>query len=211
MPGTIVSRGDRVSLRTAEPEDAAFLQRGYTDPEIRYPMGNPVQNQPDIREGIEENGDDGERFVATLDGEDAGPGDPDEADVERVGCVSVDDVSWRRPDLGYWLAPEYHGEGYGREAVSLLVDFVFRTYEHPAVGAVAYEFNEASRGLLESLGFEEEGVTHSGNSAEAHPFRGGSKRVSSERQTTDYGRTDSQHHSKSLIRSSYYCEVWRGR
>lgn len=78
-------------------------------------------------------------------------------DVRRQ--VSVDDVSWRRPDLGYWLVPEHHGEGYGTETVSLLVDFCFRTYEHPAVGAVAYEFNAASRDLLESLGFAEEGVT----------------------------------------------------
>ncbi|GEM_PF-919864 len=55
------------------------------------------------------------------------------------------------------LAPEFHGEGYGTEAVALLVDYTFVTYDHPAAGAIAYEFNGASRGLLESLGFEEEG------------------------------------------------------
>jgi len=32
---------------------------------------------------------------------------------------------------------------------------------------------------------------HSGSSAEAHPFRGGRKRVRSERQTTNYDRADS--------------------
>jgi RimJ/RimL family protein N-acetyltransferase len=35
---------------------------------------------------------------------------------------------------------------------------VFRTYDYPAVDAVAHDFNEASRGLLGSLGFEEEGT-----------------------------------------------------
>jgi len=41
--------------------------------------------------------------------------------------------------------------------VALLVDYTFVIYDHPAAGAVAYDFNDASRGLLESLGFEEEG------------------------------------------------------
>jgi RimJ/RimL family protein N-acetyltransferase len=52
---------------------------------------------------------------------------------------------------------ECHGEGYGSEAVSLAVDYCFRTYAHPAVGAGAFAFNDASRALLESLGFTEEG------------------------------------------------------
>jgi len=34
-------------------------------------------------------------------------------------------------------------------------------------------------------------LTHSGNSAETHPFRGGRKRVRSVKQTTDYNRADS--------------------
>ncbi|HMB50636.1 MAG TPA: GNAT family protein, partial [Natronoarchaeum rubrum] len=43
------------------------------------------------------------------------------------------------------------------EALSLVVDYLFRTYDAPAVGAGVFAFNDASRGLLESLGFEEEG------------------------------------------------------
>ena len=48
---------------------------------------------------------------------------------------------------------------HATEAISLVVDYMFRTHEHPAVGAGAYEFNDTSRGLLESLGFKEEGQT----------------------------------------------------
>ncbi|MFB6235390.1 MAG: GNAT family N-acetyltransferase [Halopenitus sp.] len=154
MPGPRVTRGERVSLRTLEVEDVPFHQRGCTNPEIRYPIGNPVRNQEqfDIAE------DDGsDNFVVCLDGDDAGPGDPALDQVQRIGMVHVDDVDWRRPDLAYWIAPEFQGDGYGAEAVELLIDYVFRTYAHPAVGAVAYDFNDASRGLLESLGFSEEG------------------------------------------------------
>lgn len=152
MPGARITQGDRVALRTVEEDDVPFLQRGCTNPETRYPLGTPVQNQ----EQLELAGDEKDQFLVCLD--DAGPGQPAESeDVRRLGVVSVEDMSWRRPELGYWLVPEVHGEGYGKEAVGLVVDYVFRTYAHPAVGAVAYEFNEASRGLLESLGFEEEG------------------------------------------------------
>lgn len=77
--------------------------------------------------------------------------------MRRIGVVSVEDADWKRPELGYWLVPEVHGEGYGTEAVALVVEYVFRSYETPAIGAGAFDFNDASQGLLESLGFSEEG------------------------------------------------------
>ena len=42
-------------------------------------------------------------------------------------------------------------------AVALVVEYVFRQYDTPAIGAGAYDYNDPSRGLLESLGFVEEG------------------------------------------------------
>ncbi|NHN48458.1 GNAT family N-acetyltransferase [Halostella sp. JP-L12] len=169
MPGARVASGERVTLRTAEQEDVPFLQRGCTDPEIRYPLGTPVRNQEEIEIWDDDAGSD--RFIVCLDGDETGPGQPDEvvefgespddhaedAAVRRIGMVAVQDADYKRPELGYWLVPEVHGEGYGTEAVSLLVDYAFRTYDAPAVGAGAFGFNDASRGLLESLGFAEEG------------------------------------------------------
>lgn len=155
MPGARVASGRRVALRTIECEDVDFLQRGYANPEIRYPIGNPIRN----REAVEppDSEEPGDSFLVCQDNEDAGPGSSDDGDVRRLGTVTVDDVDYRRPELAYWLAPEVHGQGYGSEAVSLAIDHVFRSYDHPAVGAQAYAFNDASRGLLSSLGFEEEG------------------------------------------------------
>lgn len=156
MPGSRIAIDGDVTLRSAEEEDLAFLQRAFTNPDIRYPLGSPLRTRKDLKE---RHGD-GEtpEFLVCLD--DAGPGTPEEEEVERIGAVSVDDVDWRRPELGYWLKPEVHGQGHGKAAVSLVIDYVFRMHDHPAIGAGAYEFNEASRGLLESLGFEEEGRTH---------------------------------------------------
>jgi RimJ/RimL family protein N-acetyltransferase len=87
------------------------------------------------------------------------PGKPDEDEVRRIGAISVEDADWRRPELGYWLVPEVHGERYGTEAVALVVEYVFRVYDHLAVGTGVYDFNGASQNLLESPGFTEEGRT----------------------------------------------------
>lgn len=153
MPGPRVRTGERVTLRTVEREDVPFLQRGCTNPEIRRPMGSRVLDREGFEEHLEES--DADRFLVCLD--DAGPGRSDEGDVERIGAATVEDADWKRPEITYWLVPDVRGRGYGREAVSLVVDYAFRTYDAPAVGAGVYAFNDASRGLLESLGFAEEG------------------------------------------------------
>ena len=153
MPGARVQRGERVTLRTVEQKDVPFIQRGGANPEIRYPVGNPVMTRARCEELLE---DDADRFLVCTD-DDAGPGQPAEENVRRLGSAVVEDMDWKRPEIAYWLVPEVHGEGYGKEAIALVVDYAFRTYDAPAIGAEAYDFNDASRGLLESLGFAEEG------------------------------------------------------
>ncbi|WP_459191369.1 GNAT family N-acetyltransferase [Halosimplex sp. J119] len=154
MPGPRIASGDRVTLRSVEQEDVPFLQRASANPEIRHPLGSYLRNQ-EAMDVSEEQGTD--RFLVCLDNEDAGPGQPDEDETRRIGAVNVEEMHYRRPELGYWLIPEVHGQGYGKEAVGLVIDYVFRSYDKPAVGAGAFDHNDASRGLLESLGFVEEG------------------------------------------------------
>ena len=93
------------------------------------------------------------------------PGDPGD-DVARLGKVDVSDADWRRPELGYWIAPEHQGEGYGTEAAGLLVDFGFRQRGFHRIEARVFEFNDASQSLLESLGFTLEGTHREGHYVE---------------------------------------------
>jgi hypothetical protein len=55
MPGARVASGERVTLRTAEEEDAAFLQRAHANPELRYPLGWDVKSRDEIAADIEDN------------------------------------------------------------------------------------------------------------------------------------------------------------
>ena len=150
MPGARITEGERITLRTLEKEDLPFLQWAYANPEIRYPLGTPLKNLDQLETWTEDEGTD--QFLVYLDGK-----DEDDEDTRPIGAVFVEDASWRRPELVYWLIPDVQGNGYGKEAVSHVIDYVFRVYDTPAVGAGAYAFNDASRGLLESFGFEEEG------------------------------------------------------
>ena len=169
MPGARITSGERVTFRTVESEDIPFLQRGSANPEIRYSLGTPLRNQEQF-DVSDETGTD--RFLVCLEADGTGPGQPDAdsvtppapraddqavGDVTRIGVMNVMDADWKRPELGYWLVPEVHGNGYGKESVSLVIEYIFREYDTPAVGAEAFEFNDASRGLLKSLGVTEEG------------------------------------------------------
>ena len=162
MPGPRVTAGDRVTLRTAEREDLPFLQRGATEPAVRYPLGSAVRTRDELERRYGEEHE-GLELLACLDGPDPGSnpetveGDPGSGETRPIGAVVVEGVDWKRPELSYWLAPDVHGEGYGRDAVAAAVDLTFRTRAVPAVEAGVYAFNDASRGLLESLGFVEEG------------------------------------------------------
>lgn len=153
MPGIRVTSGERVALRTCEEEDIQFRQRSV-EPEIRRLLGNPVRTQEQLSNLSKEGTD---RFIVSLEETKTTPSQTDENNVEPIGLIRISDTNYKRPELGYWLVPEVHREGYGKESVSLVIDYVFDEYGTPAVGAKTFDFNDASRGLLESLGFREEG------------------------------------------------------
>lgn len=155
MPGARVTSGTDITLRTVEREDAQFLQRAYAAPELRRPLGRRVRNVSEVenRIGRRAEDDDYRSFLVCLD---EGRSEGTDDGSTPVGVVLARRVT-SRPNLAIWVAPEYHGDGYGREAISLLIDLLFRNYDVPSIGAGVYSFNEASQRLLESVGFTQEG------------------------------------------------------
>lgn len=149
MPGPVFQSGERVSLHTVEEEDLDAFARARSDPDLRVPL---CIDTPENRESLEEfheetvSGGDGYWFVAAVDG-------------ETVGAVMFPELyeSDGVADLAYWVLPEHQNEGYGSEAVSLLLDYGFDDLRLHRVRADCLASNDASRGLLESLGFTQEG------------------------------------------------------
>ncbi|MGC8478313.1 MAG: GNAT family N-acetyltransferase [Candidatus Micrarchaeia archaeon] len=63
------------------------------------------------------------------------------------------DFANRKGEIGYWIGRKYWGNGYGKEAASLLIRFGFEILKLHRIEAKVFDFNSTSKALLKSLGF----------------------------------------------------------
>ena len=155
MPGAVFRRGDRVTLRTVEREDADFVQRGHNDPAVGVSLGlDRPENHDSAEDHVQQFEDDPNvaTFLVCVDGDD------EDADPTPVGKVTVKHLHHTRPELSYWVLPEHQGNGYGTEAARVVVEYVFDAHEVRGLQAQAFAPNEGSVGVLENLGFTHEGT-----------------------------------------------------
>ncbi len=68
-------------------------------------------------------------------------------------------------EIGYWLAEEQWGKGYGSEAAAAVTDYAFEAMELPSLQARYRIGNAASRRILLGLGFAELGEIKSHSKA----------------------------------------------
>ena len=82
-----------------------------------------------------------------------------EEDGEPVGWVSLTVINWEHhtATMGYSLEPRAWGRGIGTRAVSMLLDLAFGSGRMHRVECTIMVENEASRRLVERLGFTQEG------------------------------------------------------
>lgn len=154
MPGATFLVGDSVELCTFEPEDAAFLTEAVNDPAVRESLGVAEPRSRQHHESwIEEEVNEGEgtTLLAVADG------DP----------VGVLNTVWVADQAGHvilsaWIAPDAQGEGYGSDATATFIDYLFDERRMHSVRAEAYETNEASNALLQSIGLEHVGTIPEG-------------------------------------------------
>ncbi|MFC6717179.1 GNAT family N-acetyltransferase [Natrialbaceae archaeon GCM10025810] len=142
--------GDEVDLRPIEEDDLEALQAGINDPRVWRAIGRqkPV-NRDQEREFYEEVvcDDDSVHLMIV-------------AETTPVGTIGLNPIDWttRRAEIGYWIAPEHHRNGYGSEATEFVVGYGFDQLGLHKIAARVFAFNEPSMGLLESVGFTREGV-----------------------------------------------------
>ncbi|HET7323439.1 MAG TPA: GNAT family protein [Halococcus sp.] len=165
MPGPVFLEGNTATLRPAEEEDIEFLQQCMNNPQVWRPALdiNPMN--------YEQGSEFFESVISDSDGVHCLVCD----DEEPTGIISLTESQYgpdetsraRAAELAYWLAPEYHRQGYGSDAAAQMIQYAFEDRNLRRVGARCGSFNDASIGLLESLGFEHEGTLR-----EAAWFRG---------------------------------------
>ncbi|AOV95470.1 hypothetical protein AQV86_03815 [Nanohaloarchaea archaeon SG9] len=149
MPGKMFIEGEDVNLRTIEEEDAQFLRNGVNHPEVRIHMGNRrpqnLENEKDFIENAVQDEDDVNLLICKED--------------EAMGIISLKqkDKASKLGEIGIWLHPDYHGNGYGTEASKLVVEHGFEQLNYHKLYARAHSDNEASKSIWRKHGFQKEG------------------------------------------------------
>jgi RimJ/RimL family protein N-acetyltransferase len=149
--------GQRVYLRPVEKEDALFILRWANDPQIRRLTAEVTpMTQAGFDEFLHKVQHDPDRvwFMVVLKGSNRVIG---EAGLLRMF------PPWRATDLTIILGePEAWRQGYGTEAILLLLDYAFGAlnFHRVAVGVVG--FNERAIHFYEKIGFKTEGIQRDG-------------------------------------------------
>ncbi len=81
-------------------------------------------------------------------------------DGHLIGVAFIEDINLthRHCKVGLSICePAFLGQGYGRDTLAALVNYAFHGLGMNRVAADVFDFNEAWRGLLESMGFCYEG------------------------------------------------------
>ena len=83
-----------------------------------------------------------------------------ERDGHAVGCIGLAAITWGmhawrvdRAELGYWLAKAEWNRGLMSEAARAIVRFAFETLGLHKIGVGCFVENEASRRVIERVGF----------------------------------------------------------
>lgn len=148
MPGSVFDRGDRVTLNAIRPEDYAFVEEQFNDPQTRRQAGVSLPwSEKKVTDFVEET-DDVVQFLVCRDG----------SPIGHVVLAALDTQA-SNAELGWVVvAPDERGNGYATEAVELCLGHAFDDRGLHKVWANVNEDNEASRRLLENVGFQREGV-----------------------------------------------------
>jgi [ribosomal protein S5]-alanine N-acetyltransferase len=154
--GTVQLTGPTLTLRYAEPGDAAALFALASDPEVtRWFSWGPYASEDEPRayierlEGERERGERLDFVIAT------GGTVPSVAGVTGLSELSRRD---RRAMVGTWLGREHWGTGANTESKALILHLAFAVCGLERVGAYSNPENARSTRALEKLGFRHEGV-----------------------------------------------------
>ena len=141
----------RLILRKPELSDVdAYLEFVNTEFVQRYNAMEPVTREKAEAEFSEAADDFGTIAMET------------KVDRKLIGviCAQEDSIRYRVPskEFSYFLREEEAGKGYMKEALCALIGHLFEAEELACVAARCFLPNVASQRLLESLGFQRDGV-----------------------------------------------------
>jgi RimJ/RimL family protein N-acetyltransferase len=148
-------RGERVRLTALTKQDTAQVAGWSSDAGLlRLLNAIPARPQTEaaVAKDLEESEKQQNAFIFAIR-----PTDGD----ELLGYLELDGILWAN-GVG-WIAigigdRANWGKGYGREAMTLALDYAFRELNLHRVQLTVFAYNERAIALYEKLGFQREGV-----------------------------------------------------
>ncbi|MEF9951714.1 MAG: GNAT family protein [Clostridium sp.] len=146
--------GNKTFLRPVELEDSRILSAWLNDREsnrnldIIYPLSKRYADAFTLE------AEDEKKRVFMIDDENYKP----------IGIVVIDKIKWeyRNCEVGIVIYNKgKRGQGYGRDAMKSLVNFIFNNMNLELIYLTVLEDNIPGINLYKSLGFQEEGILRS--------------------------------------------------
>jgi len=75
-----------------------------------------------------------------------------------IGLVLQTDVYHKSAEIGYWIGEPFWNKGIATTAITLMLDHAFNNLNLIRVYTGVFDFNKASRRVLEKCGFKLEGI-----------------------------------------------------
>ncbi len=149
--------GERVYLRPFEKKDLAYVYQWANDPEVR---GLTAEVTPMTQSGLEKFwekvANEPDRIWLTVCLKDG------DRPIGEVGLLRMF-PAWRTTDLSIILGDKSAWrQGYGTEAIYLLLDYAFGYLNYHRVSLGVVSFNERALHFYEKIGFKREGVQRDG-------------------------------------------------
>jgi RimJ/RimL family protein N-acetyltransferase len=149
-------RGTKIILREQWEEDAAFFAHWFNQPKIMFQCGfEKLTDEEEVKTYINvyHKSDDSVWYTITdLDGNLLG----------ETGLLRMF-PAWHCTDLTIIIPdPKAQGQGYGTEAIRIMLDLAFRQYDmnRVAIGVVGQNANALA--FYKKIGFKQEGIQEQG-------------------------------------------------
>jgi RimJ/RimL family protein N-acetyltransferase len=145
--------GEKVRLREYRKEDAALAQAYMNDPEIKRLLGGPPFPLTlwDEEKWVAQQSARSDTYsfaIETL------------SDTRYIGGCGINQLDWKNRvvELGIFIGDKaYWDQGYGTDALKVLLRFVFAQLNMHKVSLRVLSFNARAQKVYKRLGFQEEG------------------------------------------------------
>jgi ribosomal-protein-alanine N-acetyltransferase len=140
-------QGKTVNLRIAEKEDLPLVRDWFNNPEFsgEYDPLDEQQTEADVERRYDTLSPDTKWFII------------EKKDGNKIGFIA-NFLIGRLQEVGYALVPNERNKGYGTEAVTIIVDYLFLSKDIVRIQAGTNVENKPSQRVLEKAGFTKEGI-----------------------------------------------------